>query len=135
MKAHALDTVVLQRDLPERGLRRGDLGAVVEVYEPEGIEVEFVRASGRCLTSSSPRPSPPARAQTQRRFNVLQCDVHGLDIGLQAHLAQAFPVATRPRPSFDRLKDDGLNPHAGPVPRHRRTEIPWADAPPASVRS
>jgi hypothetical protein len=47
VKAHALDTVVLQRDLPEYGLRRGDLGAVVEVYEPEGIEVEFVRASGR----------------------------------------------------------------------------------------
>jgi hypothetical protein len=47
MKAHALDTVVLQRDLPEHGLRRGDLGAVVEVYKPEGIEVEFVRASGR----------------------------------------------------------------------------------------
>ena len=35
------------RDLPEHGLRRGDLGAVVEVYAPEGIEVEFVRASGR----------------------------------------------------------------------------------------
>jgi len=35
------------RDLPEHGLRRGDLGAVVEVYEPEGIVVEFVRASGR----------------------------------------------------------------------------------------
>ena len=42
-----LDTVVLERDLPEHGLRRGDLGAVVEVYEPDGLEVEFVRASGR----------------------------------------------------------------------------------------
>jgi len=42
-----LDTVVLNRDLPEHGLRRGDLGAVVEVYDPDGIEVEFVRASGR----------------------------------------------------------------------------------------
>ena len=47
MKANTLDTVVLQRDLPEHGLRRGDLGAVVQVYEPEGLEVEFVRASGR----------------------------------------------------------------------------------------
>jgi len=47
MKAKTLDTVVLQRDLPEHGLRRGDLGAVVQVYEPEGLEVEFVRASGR----------------------------------------------------------------------------------------
>lgn len=41
-----LDTVVLDRDLPDRGLRRGDLGAVVEVYEPSGLEVEFVTASG-----------------------------------------------------------------------------------------
>jgi hypothetical protein len=42
-----LDTVVLNRDLPEHGLRAGDLGAVVEVYSAEGIEVEFVRASGQ----------------------------------------------------------------------------------------
>jgi len=42
-----LDTVVLNRDLPEQGLRRGDLGAVVQVYGAEGIEVEFVTAAGR----------------------------------------------------------------------------------------
>jgi len=42
-----LDTVVLDRDLPERGLRKGDLGAVVEVFTPDGLEVEFVTASGR----------------------------------------------------------------------------------------
>ena len=47
MKFAVLDTVVLDRDLPEHDLRRGDLGAVVEVYEPDGLEVEFVRASGR----------------------------------------------------------------------------------------
>jgi hypothetical protein len=46
-----LDTVVLERDMPEHGLRRGDLGAVVEVYEPDGLEVEFVRASGRTQAS------------------------------------------------------------------------------------
>ena len=40
-----LETVVLTRDLPAHGLRAGDLGAVVEVY-PDGVEVEFVRASG-----------------------------------------------------------------------------------------
>ena len=42
-----LDVVVLERDLPEHGLRRGDLGAVVEVYAPDAIAVEFVAASGR----------------------------------------------------------------------------------------
>jgi hypothetical protein len=44
---HELDTVVLTRDVPEAGLRAGDLGAVVQVYGPEALEVEFVTASGR----------------------------------------------------------------------------------------
>ena len=47
MKFHTLDTVVLDRDVPEHGLRSGDLGAVVETYAPDGLEVEFVTASGR----------------------------------------------------------------------------------------
>ena len=42
-----LDTVVLDRDIPEHGLRRGDLGAVVDVHDPGGLEVEFVLASGK----------------------------------------------------------------------------------------
>lgn len=42
-----LETVVLDRDVPESGLRKGDLGAVVEICEPDGLEVEFVTASGR----------------------------------------------------------------------------------------
>ena len=46
---HELDTVVLLRDLPEAGLRAGDLGAVVQVYSPDAVEVEFVTASGRTL--------------------------------------------------------------------------------------
>ena len=42
-----LDTVVLTCDVPDAGLRRGDLGAIVEVYGPNSFEVEFVAASGR----------------------------------------------------------------------------------------
>jgi hypothetical protein len=42
-----LDTVVLIRDIPEAGLRSGDLGAVVQVYGDEALEVEFVTAAGR----------------------------------------------------------------------------------------
>jgi Domain of unknown function (DUF4926) len=42
-----LDTVVLSRDVPEAGLRSGDLGAVVQVYGDEALEVEFVTAAGR----------------------------------------------------------------------------------------
>lgn len=41
-----LDAVVLTRDVPESGLRAGDLGAIVEVYSPDTFEVEFVTASG-----------------------------------------------------------------------------------------
>jgi len=49
MMYKVLDTVVLDRNLTEYGLRRGDLGAVVQVYEPDGLEVEFVTASGKTL--------------------------------------------------------------------------------------
>jgi hypothetical protein len=56
-----LDTVVLLRDVPEAGLRVGDLGAVVMVYGLEALEVEFVTASGRTqalvtLPASDVRP-------------------------------------------------------------------------------
>ncbi len=47
MAYRKLDTVVLTRDLPERGLCAGDLGAVVETYPPDSLDVEFVTASGR----------------------------------------------------------------------------------------
>lgn len=61
MKYELLDTVVLNRDLPTHHLREGDLGAIVQIYEPDGIEVEFVTASGRTgalvtLTSADVRP-------------------------------------------------------------------------------
>ncbi|MBM3961863.1 MAG: DUF4926 domain-containing protein [Planctomycetes bacterium] len=47
MPFQPLDTVVLVRDLPAHGLRCGDLGTVVEVYQPDGLEVEFVTAAGK----------------------------------------------------------------------------------------
>ena len=47
MRYKELETVVLNRDLPDHGLQKGDLGAVVHVYEPDGLEVEFVSASGK----------------------------------------------------------------------------------------
>jgi Domain of unknown function (DUF4926) len=43
MKYKLLDTVVLARDLPQHGLRAGDLGAVVEVYEPEAWRLSSSR--------------------------------------------------------------------------------------------
>jgi hypothetical protein len=47
MTLRTLDVVVLNEDLPTHGLKKGDLGTVVEVYSPTAIEVEFVTASGR----------------------------------------------------------------------------------------
>lgn len=47
MSINTLDPVVLNDDLPFHGLRRGDMGAVVEIYSPEDFEVEFVTGAGR----------------------------------------------------------------------------------------
>lgn len=47
MKFKTLDTVVLNKDMPEFGLKKGDLGAIVQVYEPDGLDVEFVTAAGK----------------------------------------------------------------------------------------
>lgn len=47
MQYKPLDTVVLDTDMPDRGLKKGDLGAVVQIYDPDGLEVEFVSASGQ----------------------------------------------------------------------------------------
>lgn len=46
MPVKVLDTVVMKADLPSHGLKRGDVGAVVQVYSHDAIEVEFVTASG-----------------------------------------------------------------------------------------
>ena len=62
MMFQELDTVVLAKYVPEYGLRSGDLGAVVGVYEPDGLDVELVTALGRTkavvtLTDHDVRPA------------------------------------------------------------------------------
>jgi hypothetical protein len=47
MSIKVLDTVVMKTDLPSHGLKSGDVGAVVQVYSGDAVEVEFVTASGR----------------------------------------------------------------------------------------
>lgn len=46
MTYRELDTVVVTKDLPALGLKRGDVGAVVQVYSQDALEVEFVTATG-----------------------------------------------------------------------------------------
>jgi hypothetical protein len=47
MPFEPLDSVVLLRDLPEHGLKAGDLGAIVHGHAADRFEVEFVRGSGQ----------------------------------------------------------------------------------------
>ena len=50
MKFQELDTVVLDRDLPEHGLRKGDLGAIVMTYGQLATEnVETLTRGDRSL--------------------------------------------------------------------------------------
>jgi Domain of unknown function (DUF4926) len=42
-----LDVVALLEDRPDLGLLRGQVGTIVEVYEPGVFEVEFSDTSGR----------------------------------------------------------------------------------------
>jgi hypothetical protein len=53
-----LDSVVLTTDLPEYGLERGDIGAVVLVHgDGKGYEVEFVMLDGETVAVVSLFPS------------------------------------------------------------------------------
>jgi hypothetical protein len=44
-----LDTVVLTEDLPDHGLKAGDLGTIVLVHGSAGYEVEFMTLDGETL--------------------------------------------------------------------------------------
>lgn len=45
-----LDTVVLKSDIEKYGLKKGDIGAVVHVYDNGKVaEVEFITAKGKTV--------------------------------------------------------------------------------------
>lgn len=43
------EVVTLARPVPEHGLAAGAQGAVLELYDPDGVEVEFLDADGSHL--------------------------------------------------------------------------------------
>lgn len=44
---HLYDRIVLNRNLPKKGLQKGDVGTVVMIYEEgQGYEVEFYTLEG-----------------------------------------------------------------------------------------
>lgn len=51
-----LETIVLTEDLPEEGLKQGDLGTVVLIHPTGGYEVEFMTLDGHTLTVVSLLP-------------------------------------------------------------------------------
>jgi len=50
---HELDVVALVADLPEHGLKPGDVGTVVLTHGDAGYEVEFMTLGGETLTVAS----------------------------------------------------------------------------------
>ncbi len=46
-KIKLLDVVALLENVPEVGLHQGQVGTIVEEYEPEVFEVEFSDTNGR----------------------------------------------------------------------------------------
>lgn len=49
-KFKELETVILTHDIKEHDLRKGDMGAVVHVYDDgKAAEVEFVTATGKTV--------------------------------------------------------------------------------------
>ncbi|MBI2431858.1 MAG: DUF4926 domain-containing protein [Candidatus Hydrogenedentes bacterium] len=44
-----LDRVVLEEDLPEYGLKKGDIGTAVLVHGEEGCEAEFITLDGETV--------------------------------------------------------------------------------------
>jgi hypothetical protein len=52
-----LDVVALTEDLSEHGLRRGQVGTIVEMLGPDAFMVEFVDNTGRTYAMLSLRAS------------------------------------------------------------------------------
>jgi len=52
-KLELLAEVALLRDLPERGLVRGQVGTVVEMLPPDAVEVEFCDNQGRAYATAA----------------------------------------------------------------------------------
>lgn len=48
-----LDVVALTHEIPEHGLRRGQVGTVVEMLPPDAYEVEFSDDDGRTYATLS----------------------------------------------------------------------------------
>ncbi|MBM4124949.1 MAG: DUF4926 domain-containing protein [Nitrospira sp.] len=58
-----LDVVALTEDIPDRGLRRGQAGTIVEMSGSDVFEVEFSDGMGRAYATASLRAAQVMRLQ------------------------------------------------------------------------
>lgn len=65
MVIQVLDVVALVDDIPERGLRRGQVGTVVEALAPDVFEIEFCNDEGRSYASLALRTNQLLRLHYQ----------------------------------------------------------------------
>ena len=73
-----LDLVVLERDIDEYGLKRGDIGTIVHCYsDSQTFEVEFLTVDGQTitvltLTEADIRPLKPSEILHARELTLPQ---------------------------------------------------------------
>jgi len=73
MNAQLFTRVILTRDVPDEGLRSGDVGTVVEIYDDSsgnaiGYEIETFSANGETLSVASVPSDAVRRATSSDRL-------------------------------------------------------------------
>lgn len=81
-KAQELDVVELTEDLPEFGLKKGEIGAVVAAFDnpDEAYDSEFVDESGKSKFAYAVKPGQIKSADTAAREALKQGGDHHLDV-------------------------------------------------------
>ncbi len=69
-----LDSIVLTVDLPEYGLRRGDVGTVVLVHGGRGYEAEFMTLDGETVAVVSLSPDQVRQVHHREIANARELD-------------------------------------------------------------
>lgn len=68
-----LDTVALANDLPERKVRRGEVGTVVEILAPDVFEVEFSDEAGQTYAELALRGDQLIQMHSQGETSMPDC--------------------------------------------------------------
>jgi hypothetical protein len=71
------EEVILSTDVPQCGLRSGDIGTVVHLYQGGGLEVEFFTASGKTTAVVTLRESDVRLATDEDVVAVRKLDATG----------------------------------------------------------